>query len=218
MKQKELKYIHQKKLVQEVSTRWGSTFYMINSILINKSALIALSCEPENKLIADNFPTDNEFCELEELIQLLEPLNEITIKYIKLLLFEETDENLNDPLNFYKLNSSSFPILTRIAVELYCVQPTSVPAESLFSIAGLIQNDQKNRDKIFIYYLEKMEEVNTREHRLIPLMMYDSKPTMLIEPYPVKDPISSCVFYFEALVIFALIYFWVYGPPVKYYP
>jgi hypothetical protein len=48
-------------------------------------------------------------------------------------------------LNFFKENKSKFPILNEIAKIIFSLTATSVPADSLFSISGIIQNDQRNR-------------------------------------------------------------------------
>lgn len=76
--QKKLKYSVSIKLVQDVSTRWGSTHDLINSILVNKSALLAMSLLPENQLVALNLPNETEFQLLSELCDILEPLKEVT--------------------------------------------------------------------------------------------------------------------------------------------
>ncbi|CAF1062995.1 unnamed protein product [Brachionus calyciflorus] len=49
------------------------------------------------------------------------------------------------PLYFFKVCSQNFPCLSKVAKLLLCIPATSVPAESLFSIAGIIQDDQRNR-------------------------------------------------------------------------
>ena len=46
---------------------------------------------------------------------------------------------------FYQLYETHFPTLSKIAVIVLCVTATSVPAEALFSISGIIQNEQRNR-------------------------------------------------------------------------
>jgi hypothetical protein len=51
----------------------------------------------------------------------------------------------NDPLEFYKAKKEEFPNVARIARHLLCIPATSVSAESLFSRAGMIQNDQRSR-------------------------------------------------------------------------
>ncbi|CAF1042586.1 unnamed protein product [Brachionus calyciflorus] len=54
-------------------------------------------------------------------------------------------KGLGDPLMFFKHNRALFPNLTSKALNLFCTAPTSVSAESLFSKAGLKQNDLRNR-------------------------------------------------------------------------
>ena len=60
--------------------------------------------------------------------------------------YKESDSNqLEDPLLFYKHFNTNLPILTSIVKELYCLSATSVPVESFFSVAGFIQNEERNR-------------------------------------------------------------------------
>ena len=49
------------------------------------------------------------------------------------------------PLMFYFYYEKKFPELSKLAKEILCVPATSVPSESLFSVTGIIQNDQRNR-------------------------------------------------------------------------
>ena len=49
------------------------------------------------------------------------------------------------PLAFFKANSVSYPILTKISKEIFCITATSVSSECLFSSTGLIQTDLRNR-------------------------------------------------------------------------
>ena len=79
------------KLVQDVPTRWNSTHDMLNSIFINRNCLISMSIEPVNSTIKDHVPKENEFTLIEELIDLLEPLNELTTnlsgkKYVSIFI------------------------------------------------------------------------------------------------------------------------------------
>ena len=48
-------------------------------------------------------------------------------------------------LYFYKLYERSFPILTSVAKSILAITATSVPSECLFSKAGLIETDLRNR-------------------------------------------------------------------------
>ena len=46
---------------------------------------------------------------------------------------------------FYQKHGSMFPQLASLSKIILCVTATSVPSEALFSITGIIQNDQRNR-------------------------------------------------------------------------
>lgn len=58
-----------------------------------------------------------------------------------------TKSENNEALKFFQKTESQFPILAQVARHLLCVPATSVPSESLFSVAGIIQDDQRNRLK-----------------------------------------------------------------------
>lgn len=58
------------------------------------------------------------------------------------------------PLIFYKNFHLKYPILTKIAKKIFCITATSVPSEGLFSQAGLIQTDLRNRlDQVLLEIL-----------------------------------------------------------------
>ena len=58
-------------------------------------------------------------------------------------------------LKFYKENSGLLPILSKIAKFLLSIPATSVPSESVFSVAGDIQNEQRSRlNPELLNYLE----------------------------------------------------------------
>ena len=54
------------------------------------------------------------------------------------------DDDIINPLLFFKKFEINLPILSSIVKELFCLTPTSVPAESLFSVAGFIHNEERN--------------------------------------------------------------------------
>ena len=58
---------------------------------------------------------------------------------------DSNEEPVYDPMRFFQHNVENFPILTVLAKAIFCCSATSVPAESLFSQSGLIQNDLRNR-------------------------------------------------------------------------
>ena len=62
-------------------------------------------------------------------------------------MYNNYDENLQllGPLYFWQQYNKSFPLLSQVARSIFCIVVSSVPSESLFSIAGLIQTDQRNR-------------------------------------------------------------------------
>ena len=51
----------------------------------------------------------------------------------------------NDPLLYWKQNEQSKPILAKVAHQFFCAPPGSVPSERLFSTAGDIADDKRNR-------------------------------------------------------------------------
>ena len=71
------------------------------------------------------------------------------LEYYESLNATDVDETMlgqiKRPLNFFKKHCDDLPKLARVARIIMCVPSTSVPSESLFSIAGLIQNDLRNR-------------------------------------------------------------------------
>ena len=75
-KQIELKYESRTKLVQEVPTRWNSTFCMIDSILVNRDALVSLSIS--EKAVAKLILQHDDFNFLDELSNVLLPLYDLT--------------------------------------------------------------------------------------------------------------------------------------------
>lgn len=66
------------KLVQDVSTRWNSTFDMLETILINKAPLVSIALEPENAPHDIEMLCDQEFSIIKDLCTILEPLKELT--------------------------------------------------------------------------------------------------------------------------------------------
>lgn len=50
-----------------------------------------------------------------------------------------------NPLDFWKKHSQTFPILCKLALKFLCVPATSVPSERVFSKAGFLCNQRRNR-------------------------------------------------------------------------
>ena len=66
------------KLIQDFKTRWDTSYDMIESIYLNKDALISMSNESINKSIKSFIPNSDEFKFIEELCLLLRPLKQLT--------------------------------------------------------------------------------------------------------------------------------------------
>ena len=73
--------------------------------------------------------------------------NEILFEVEKYINYQVDidDPKKYSPLDFYHNNIRLFPNLAKIAKIFYTLPATSVPSEALFSQAGLIQTDIRNR-------------------------------------------------------------------------
>ncbi|RNA17648.1 hypothetical protein BpHYR1_028437 [Brachionus plicatilis] len=60
--------------------------------------------------------------------------------------YELLNNNFSETNTIYKLHfKKEISILSKVCELNYCVTATSVSSENLFSNAGLVQNDQRNR-------------------------------------------------------------------------
>jgi hypothetical protein len=59
-------------------------------------------------------------------------------------MYDESN-NANNPLLWWKTHASQFPQLAKLARRVLCVPATSAPSERIFSIAGLIARQKRNR-------------------------------------------------------------------------
>ena len=65
----------------------------------------------------------------------------LSVELSRLLIAEDAIYNSDC---FFKLNGKDYPILFRLHRFFMCETATSVPSEALFSITGIILNEQKN--------------------------------------------------------------------------
>jgi hypothetical protein len=77
-KQIDLRYENKVALVQDISTRWNTTYDLLDSISCNLRALKALKLENDCSIIQSYVPSDKEFDLIDELCNLLLPLKELT--------------------------------------------------------------------------------------------------------------------------------------------
>ncbi len=67
--------------------------------------------------------------------------NEEIDKYIQI-----PQENTEmDPIEWWKTHESSFPCLSKFALDILCITATSVPSEQIFSKAGIIITKRRSR-------------------------------------------------------------------------
>ncbi|XP_071852987.1 zinc finger BED domain-containing protein 4-like [Apostichopus japonicus] len=64
---------------------------------------------------------------------------------IGLFLADPLQERSGNPLQWWKFNCHRFPLLAKLARKYLCVPPSSVPSERLFSEAGDLYEEKRNR-------------------------------------------------------------------------
>jgi hypothetical protein len=65
--------------------------------------------------------------------------------FINKWLADSNEDELFDPLQFYRIYNKEFPKLSFLVSHWFCIQASSVASEELFSNAGLISTDLRNR-------------------------------------------------------------------------
>lgn len=74
-----------------------------------------------------------------------EEINNFIIFDITPLRTDSSSDSKYNALEFYKLYVNQFPLLANVAKQYLSLTATSVPAESLFSVMGIIVDEQRNR-------------------------------------------------------------------------
>ena len=155
-----LKSTHKQKLVRDVSTRWNSTYKMLNSLIINFNALSSIALEVKHASIKKHMPDATEMVLIRQFCMLLQPLYEMTnlfgghkyvsisiiypILYKQVNLLEFALIQSNDTIKYITI-TIFFNKISRIARIILSMPVTSVPVECLFSQVGLTQTDLRNR-------------------------------------------------------------------------
>lgn len=70
----------------------------------------------------------------------------ISLQIIRYFQLEREDEG-TDPLDWWHRNATRFPHLSRMALDYLGIMATSTPSERLFSHAGDVITDRRNRLK-----------------------------------------------------------------------
>ena len=90
--------------------------------------------------------------------------------------FEEINiDRKEDPLTWWKVNQSRFPKLQMIAKKYLCIPGSSVPSERLFSKAGELVSEKRNRIKpknIDMMLFLNNNLTYTVLHRLLSIIIY----------------------------------------------
>ena len=80
-----------------------------------------------------------------------EPLSNLQVEietyksHVNAINLNSQENEQMGPLAFFKIYEKTFPLLSKIARAIFSVPATSVPSECLFSRAGLIQTDIRNK-------------------------------------------------------------------------
>uniref|UniRef100_A0A1A8V2R8 Chromosome undetermined SCAF9096, whole genome shotgun sequence, Uncharacterized protein n=1 Tax=Nothobranchius furzeri TaxID=105023 RepID=A0A1A8V2R8_NOTFU len=162
------------KLVNEVPTRWNSTYQMLSRLHDEKEPVWVSLASPDrfNTLTAD------ELNILREALLVLAPFHQATVELseesfrIKDNLWQQLDQEVGrqttnatadsiievqrylaegnisrqeDPLTYWGNRKTSYPHLFHLALQFLCTPASSVPCERVFSKAGEIVSKKRNR-------------------------------------------------------------------------
>lgn len=84
--------------------------------------------------------------QVKEIVQRSDPCARIIVELDKYsYLNEPLHPRTEDPLEWWSLNKNVYPILFEIMKQRFCIQATSVPSERIFSKAGQVVTERRNR-------------------------------------------------------------------------
>uniref|UniRef100_A0A1X7VLU2 HAT C-terminal dimerisation domain-containing protein n=1 Tax=Amphimedon queenslandica TaxID=400682 RepID=A0A1X7VLU2_AMPQE len=102
--------IQEHHLLQDVTTRWNLTYFLMEHLYLRYSKL--------------NFLMEREAMSSKDELEYFSK--------------EPVLDHNSDPLEWWRKNEERFPTLSKLARKLFCVVATSVPSERVFSVAGNI--------------------------------------------------------------------------------
>ena len=113
-------------------------------IIVDKYRDLFTDTLPDNRhvVIADTVQYLNTDCEIAVHLEMMSYEREGVLERLTVIDGKEVH---NNPLNWWKLKESKYPILSSIARRILCVPASSAPCERLFSYAGLTISNDRNR-------------------------------------------------------------------------
>ncbi|KAK1900426.1 Zinc finger BED domain containing protein 1 [Dissostichus eleginoides] len=141
------------KLLQEVETRWNSTYHMLQRLVDLRepvgAALASLNTEITTLTSAEFTTIRNKLWhKLDQTVKLSRKTKNATADAtveVQRYLAEPNIGRLEDPLNYWQTQKHVYPNLHKLAVTFLCTPASSVPCERVFSKAGEVVSKKRNR-------------------------------------------------------------------------
>ncbi|XP_035207734.1 uncharacterized protein LOC118182493 [Stegodyphus dumicola] len=151
------------KVILDVKTRWNSTFYMVKRFLELKDAIRStMGCGRDDEEIDESsvwFEFESKDSRTSSSAPAADAAIDKAAAEVKRYLQEPILSRKSDPLEWWEKNKNVFPNLYELSRKKLGLVATSVPCERVFSKAGLILNDRRNRlsgqklkQLIFLHY------------------------------------------------------------------